>query len=296
MKRILWTVFWILTATMVCSAQTTFYYPHIVNGVLSGNKWKTTIFLVNPGDPSTVASGTISFFQDDPANLGAAGSPFNIPFKDDANVATIGTITFSIRGGQSKKYLSDGTGTYAGGFAVVTSTGAVQGTAIFSQYDPSDRLVSEAGVPAAAAVPKQAVFVDTIGGYNIGVAYANPGPGSATVTLTLLNTSGATVVPTPVVQTIGPNNHGAAFTFQMFPSAPPMAGSMQIAANSGQKLAVIALRFDPTFSLFTTLPPVTIASLGSFYPNAVAWLDSHPWLSPLGSVARLLGSIQFSHV
>ena len=50
---------WILTATMVCSAQTTFYFPHIANGVLGGTIWKTTVLLTNPS-ASGAASGTIS--------------------------------------------------------------------------------------------------------------------------------------------------------------------------------------------------------------------------------------------
>jgi hypothetical protein len=292
MKRILWIGFWILTAAIVCSAQTTFYYPHVANGVLGVNTWKTTIFLTNPGDSSSVASGTITFKQDtggDPTNSAGAGSAWSISFTDESSNVTTGTIPFTIRGGQSKKYVSAGTGTYFGGFAIVTTTaGNVQGTAIFSQYGPSGALIAEAGVPAAAAVPRQTVFVDTIGGYNIGVAYANPGPSAASVTLSLLNAASATVVATPVVQSLGSGNHAAAFTFQMFPSAAAMSGTMQI--SSTVPLAAIALRFDPTFSVFTTLPPITLASL---YPAAAEWLQAHPWLQPLGSVARLLGSLRF---
>ena len=43
MKRILLVFFWILTASLVCSAQTTFYFPHVANGLIPGNSiWKTT--------------------------------------------------------------------------------------------------------------------------------------------------------------------------------------------------------------------------------------------------------------
>jgi len=284
MKRIPLIVLLILTATTICSAQTAFYYPHVANGVQGGVSWKTTIFLTNPGGSGT-ASGTVTFTKDNSA-LGLAGSPFAISFTDE-NGAPAGAgnvITFSVSAGETRKYVSAGTGAYAGGFAaVVTTAGTVTGTAVFSEFDAAGRLIGEAGVPAAAAVPNQAIFVDTQGGFNLGVAYANPGPSSADVTLSLLNSTAASVATT--AQTLGPGNHNAAFTFQMFPGAPQFAGTMQL--RSSVPLAAIALRFDPTFSVFTTLPPVTIASLIS---PALEWFERRPWLAPLTSVARLLGA------
>ena len=195
-------------------------------------------------------------------------------------------ITFSVPPGATRKYVSAGTGAYAGGFAaVVTTEGAVAGTAIFSEFDGAGRLVGEAGVPAVAAVPNQAIFVDTQGGFNIGLAYANPGSASADITLSLLDSAAASVATT--AQTLGPGNHNAAFTFQIFPGAPPFVGTGTMQLRSSAPLAAIALRFNPTFSLFTTLPPVTIASLIS---PAVEWFERRPWLAPLTSVARLLGA------
>jgi hypothetical protein len=51
----------------------------------------------------------------------------------------------------------------------------------------------------------------------------------------------------------------------------------------------VALRFDPLAGTFTTLPPVTLASL---ITPAIKWLDQRPWLAPVASVARLLGAMQ----
>ena len=287
MKRIPLIVFLILTATTVCSAQTTFFYPHVANGVLGANIWKTTIFLTNPAAAGT-ASGTITFTKDN-STSGAAGSVFsNIAFTDQNGAAagSGGTITFSIPAGQTRKYVSAGTGEYAGGFATVATTaGAVNGTAIFSQFDLAGQLLAEAGVPAVSAVPNQAIFVDTIGGFNIGVAFANPGAASANVTLSLLNSAAASVATT--TQILGPGNHSAAFTSQMFPGAAQLAGTMQL--RSSAPLSAIALRFDPTFTVFTTLPPVTLASLIN---PALEWLQQRPWLTPLTSVAKLLGAFQ----
>ena len=173
-----------------------------------------------------------------------------------------------------------------GGFATVNSNdGSVSGTAIFSEFDTAGNLIGEAGVPSAAAVPRQAIFVDTVGGYSIGVAYANAGGASANITLNMLNSSAVSVAST--TQILGPGNHNALFTFQLFPSAPQLAGTMQITSNS--PLAAVALRFDPSFTKFTTLPAVTLASLIN---PAVEWLQERPWLTPLTSIARLLGSLQ----
>ncbi len=270
----------ILSVSVVCSAQTTFYYPHVANGVLGGTIWKTTIFLTNPSGSGT-ASGTITFTQDN-ATQGSAGSPFNIGFTDESGLSSTGTITFSIPPGATKKYVSAATGAYAGGFAVVNATvGTVNGTAIFSEFDLGGRLIAEAGVPAVPAVPRQAIFVDTQGDYKIGVAFSNPGGASANVTLSLLNSAAAVVATTP--QTLGPGNHVAKFTSELFPNAPQLAGTMQITGAS--PLAAIALRFDPTFAVFTTLPPVTLSSLIN---PAMDWIEQRPWLAPLTSVARLL--------
>jgi len=287
MKRIFGIVLWILATSILCSAQATIYFPHIANGVLGSTVWKTTILLTNTAASGT-ASGTITFNQDNP-NAGLAGSPFNISFTDEAGTPTMGTITFSIAPGQTKKYVSAGAGAYSPGFATATTTaGSVTGTAIFSEFDTgSGRLIAEAGVPAAAAFAKQAIFVDTINGYNIAVAYANPGPAAANVSFNLLNASAASVATT--TQLLGPGNHVATFTSGasgLFPAAGPLAGTMQI--TSSVPVPTIALRFDPVFTIFTTLPPLTVASIVN---PAMEWFHERPWLAPLSSVARLLGAL-----
>jgi hypothetical protein len=288
MKRALLSLLWILGVTSICSAQNTFYYPHIANGVLGGSTvWKTTIFLTNPASSGT-ATGTITFTRDN-AIAGGAGAPFStISFVDENGATSTGaTISFSIPGGATRKYTSTGGGEYGGGFATVSSSAPVNGTAIFTQFDSGGRLVAEAGVPAVSAVPGQAIFVDTIGGFHIGVAYANPNSASAQVSLSLINSIAATVRTT--TQTVGPGNHLAAFTSEMFPGQDPLVGTLRISSAADTPLAAIALRFDPSFSVFTTLPPVTLAALLN---PAVEWLQQRPWLTPLTSIAKLLGSFQ----
>lgn len=283
MKRISLVVFWILSFAIISSAQTTFYFPHIADGIMGSAVWKTTIFLTNPA-ASGVATGTVTLSQANPTS-GLAGSAFNITFTDETGAQVAAPIPFSISAGETKKYVSAGSSPYEGGFATVnTSAGIVTGTSIFSEF-VGGRLIAEAGVPQAAGLLKQAIFVDTQNGYNVGVAYANPGGASANVTLSLLGSNAAQVATT--TQTLGPSNHSAIFTSQLFPSAPQLVGTMVISSET--PLAAIALRFDPTFQIFSTLPPI---SLSSMLAPAFGWLEERPWLAPLASVARLLDAFR----
>jgi len=289
MKRLFLSCVFILSMTAASFGQaTTFYYPHVAIGVLGQDVWKTSIFLTNPAAVGTAtASGSITFYQDNSTTASAGAAFSGISFVDEtgASVGSGNTISFQIAGGQSKKFTSFATNTYAGGFAVVTSNAPVTGTAIFSEFTLGGQLIGEAGVPAGSAVTRQIVFVDTNAGYNLGFAVANPGTAAATLTLNLLNTSAVTVQTT--TRTLGTLNHLALFTSQLFPNQTTgLAGTMQIVGTV--PLTAIALRFDPTFSIFTTLPPVTIASLTN---DAIKWFQDRPWTQPIMSLSRLMASL-----
>jgi hypothetical protein len=292
MKRVLYACAVILAATTGAFAQTTFYYPHVVDGFGSGITWKTTIFLTNPGAAGgPAASGNISFIQENPGGLAQSGFGFSINLVDEGGNAVTGpTIPFQIAPGQTKKYSSTGANPLAGGFAVVTANSSLNGVAIFSEYDSATgALRGAAGVPAVSAVPKQEVVVDTTEGFLTGVAYVNPGVTLATARLDLLNTDAVTVMTT--TQSIGPGNHTQGFTTDFFPGAPAGVGTMRITATgAGTALAAIALRFDPSFAIFTTIPPITVASL---VEPALEWFQQKPWLPRFSSLARILAGVQF---
>jgi hypothetical protein len=285
MKRFLFVPLFVLSGVLVCSAQqTTFYFPHIADGNDGSGIWKTTIFISNPaaaGSPAVSGSVTLTTSQ---------GGPLNIVFVDgEGNTVGAGNvIPFQVAGGQSRKFVSTGVTPLAVGFATVTANGPVSGTAVFSRF-VGGRLFGEAGVPAASALPRQAIFVDTESGFDTGFAYANPsGSQTANITLRLLNTEAVEVRTTAVP--LGPNRHDAKFVTQVFtgtPSVTGLSGTLQMISDA--PIATIALRFDPT-GLFTTLPPVSLASLLN---PAIEWLQKRPWLSPLSSMARLLAGLQF---
>jgi hypothetical protein len=267
MKRVPLIAAWMFGTTLLASAQTTFSYPHVVDGVLGATTWKTTIFLANSS--SATATGAITFTQDN-SDPFAAGSPWQITLADETGSATTSSVfTFTLPPGAVRKYVSGSSEALNSGFATVTTnSGTVSGTAVFSEFDNAGSLICEAGVPAATAVLRQTIMVDTTGGNSVGVAYVNPSTTSiANISLTLLNNSGN--VAASVTKTLGPGNHVSGFTSQFFQSSlPPFVGSMQI--TSSTPIAAISLRFDRTLSKFTTLPPVTLASLIS---TGMDWLQ-----------------------
>jgi len=59
---------------------------------------------------------------------------------------------------------------------------------------------------------------------------------------------------------------------------------MQISSNT--PLIAIALRFDPTLTKFTTLPPVTLTSL---IHNGMEWLEDHAVATLLGTFGLRMG-------
>ena len=287
MKRVLLIAAWMLGSTLLASAQTSFFYPHVVDGVLGATNWKTTIFVANSS--SATATGAITFTQDNNDPLGA-GSPWQITLADETGSTTTSSVfTFSLPPGAVRKFVSGATGALNSGFATVTTNaGTVNGTAVFSEFDTAGNLICEAGVPAATPVLRQTIMVDTTGGNNIGVAYVNPSTTSiANVSLTLLNNSGSAVAA-PVTQTLGPGNHVSGFTSQFFHSSLALVGSMQI--TSSTPIAAISLRFDRTFSKFTTLPPVTLASLVS---TGMDWLQNRRQRTLPGAFATLVEAFRF---
>ncbi len=253
MKRIPWLMAWMLLPAGFALAQQTFYFPQIADGIQSGDNthWHTTIFLSNQS-ASAVATGTVRLFLSN-------GSPMNIFFVDEdgATAAVANQISFEIPPGQSRKYTSTAaSGALVVGHAIVTSNAPIAGNAMFAHWTnpPGEKLMSEAGVPAASLLTKQAVFADTQFGYNTGVAIANPGASAASLTFELVDADGHLVASTS--QMLGPGQHVARFVTELFGNVPAMAGRLQITSTAG--VASMALRFDSSLENFTTLFPFTV--------------------------------------
>src|SRR5262249_22027934 len=119
MKRVPLIAAWMLGTTLLASAQTSFFYPHVVDGVLGATTWKTTSLMAHSS--SATATGAITFTQDsnDPS---AAGSPWQIPLADETGSTTTSSVfTFTLPPGAVRKYVSSATGALNSGFATVTT-------------------------------------------------------------------------------------------------------------------------------------------------------------------------------
>ena len=282
MKRFSLVVFWILTAAVLGSAQTTGYFPQIADGIQGGGiSWKTTIYVTNPAPlGASPAAVNITF-------TASTGAPFQISFVDSAGApAGAGSLSFTISGGQTQKFVSTGAGALSIGFATLSASATVVGNAVFSEFGPGG-LISEASVSPSDANMNQAIFVDTQSGFDTGFAYANPNSGPVSIGLDLLNTQGVRVVPSTQRTLAGSQQTAAFVKGGLFPASPALAGSMRI--TSSAPIAVVALRFSAS-GLFTTLPPVTLADL---LAPVAHWLERRPWINPLAAFARLLGGFQF---
>jgi len=126
---------------------------------------------------------------------------------------------------------------------------------MFTQFDGAGNMVSEAGVPMGIPLGKQAVFVDTINGFETGVAIANPNGSPLRIHFELVNDKGH-IIQTQL-RDLPPGQHLAFFVNQLFPEAPEMVGRLQFYCVN--PMVSIALRFEPSFTRFTTMSPIAIA-------------------------------------
>ncbi len=247
MRRALLIMLLALGGTTVCSAQT-FYFPHVAVGAFDGGSWRTTIFLSNAtGTPST---GTITFTRDD-------GTPFSSTWVDESGngVNKANAIPFTLGASESRKFISLGDIPIATGFAMVTSnSGGILGTAMFTELDAAGNMIAEAGVPMAIPLGKQAIFVDTTNGFLTGVAVANPNNASLHIHFELVSDSGQIILTQ--VRDLAPGQHMSTFVHELFPDAPPLVGRLQFYCVN--PMVSVGLRFQPSFTVFTTLPPIAI--------------------------------------
>jgi hypothetical protein len=237
----------VFCTTSAWAQSTTVYLPQVADGMEGGPAhWHTTIFVGNLG--TATASGTIVMTQ-------SSGDPMTAQFVDEVGngAARGGQITFQLAPGQSHKYTSTAAEPVQVGFATVTANAPVTVNAVFSHYSNGEAefLIAEAGVPPSVPMGKQAIFVDTQFGFNVGTAIANPNTSTENITLQVLNTAGTVIASTS--RSLGPHQHLAVFVSELFPGLPAMAGILEISAQD--PLVSMALRFDSKLSLFTTLFP-----------------------------------------
>ena len=111
--------------------------------------------------------------------------------------------TFQLAGAQTKFFISpqdnaDGPLPFKMGYATLTSNLPVSASAVFFEFETQKgAIIATAGVPASAPLPRQAIVAvgNKDEGLGTGLAIANPGGATATITFQLLDKSGAPIVP-----------------------------------------------------------------------------------------------------
>ena len=105
-------------------------------------------------------------------------------------------------------------------------------TVFFELGEFGNTRIAEAGVPASTPLSRQSIFTAKLNNGNTGIAVANPGTGSATITFQVFDTNGATTL-TSVNRTVAAKGHTAFFLSELFPNLSPVFfGTMQITSSS----------------------------------------------------------------
>ena len=227
------------------------YFTQIANGAFGDSSFSTSIALLNCS--SQAATGSISFFKSD-------GTPYQLSLASDPGMNDTHWFSIPPWGGLLVK--TDGTGPGSSGYAIVTSTAPIGGSAIFSQYDSRGALMTEAGVSNSTPMDFFVLPVDLTGSYNAGLAVANiAGASISNLYLRLMNSAGQCVATRSL--SLDPGKQMSMFVGgadQLFPGLADFRGSLQVLADT--PVYVVALRSGT--NTLTTLTPAPLNL--SFYP------------------------------
>jgi len=232
--------------------------PQFAIGAFDSVSYKTRILLLNPSEQT--ATGSISLFKSD-------GTPFPVTFSLPGG--TDNTYWFSI---QSKGQLildADLEGPGSSGYATIVSAVPLAGSAIFSQYDSEETLITEAAAEASPPLEFLSFPVDIGGDYNTGLAVANTsGSVPANLYLRLVDTEGNPQDNRDI--SLAPGEQISVYAGgdgQLFPSLTDFRGSLQVFADS--PVSAIALRTSSR--TLTTMPVLSMDQ--SFSPATLIFPD-----------------------
>jgi hypothetical protein len=170
------------------------------------------------------------------------------------------------------------------------------GLAIFS-YRPNNILVTEATVPATAALSAGRIYAEISTSVNTGIAIANPNDQTVNITFYFTGATGAAGTGS---MTVPANGQIAAFLDQApFNSAKPLTGSFTF--SSSVPVAVTALRGRTNERgdfLITTLPVTDLSDTATASPVVFPhYADGGGWATQLALVnpgdSVISGSLQF---
>jgi hypothetical protein len=208
----------------------------VIAHIASGGGWKTTFLLVNTS--AAAAQFTLDFFGND-------GSAQPLPLDTGT---TVSTLTGMIPAGGLHIVKATNTGAMTtSGWAQLTVTGPISGTAIFG-LETAGQPDSEAAVPFVIAGSKELFMpFDYSAGYSTGIAFANPNPAVATVTVKFYDETG-NKLGSGQVQILA-NGHASAVLVSLLASITGQRGLVFLSSN----VPILALGIRADGVAFTSL-------------------------------------------
>ncbi|UCF37048.1 MAG: hypothetical protein JSU96_20000, partial [Acidobacteriota bacterium] len=238
--------------------ETVFYFPQVGNGQVGSIGFQTSMILVNTGAGANLR---IELFD-------SAGQPMVV---DLGLGAANSRYDLLLPEGQAIALNTTGSGELQVGYARVTTSSRVGGTAVFGRrHLPAGTLLYEAGVPASEPLNEFSLVVDTTGDRNTGLALVRDDTQGATaaqlveVTLRLFRKDGGLLDEQKIELANG--QHSARFITEIFSQVEgitEMEGMLEI--TSPVPLAAITLRQTdapgkefpaevPTLTTFPVIP------------------------------------------
>jgi subtilisin family serine protease len=220
------------------------YFPQFVDG----GGYTTSLILLNTS--TAVETGTLQIMDKD-------GAPFAV---HQVGGITDSSFSYTIPPGGIYHFQADGSpmDTKAGWVRLTPNGGTSTpiGSGIFG-YNPADILVSESGIPSAAATTHARVYVDLSGKHNTGLAIANVSNSSSSISINAFRTDGVTAAGTSKEPLLLPGNgYSAAFADSFVSNLPDgFTGVLDIrSANSFAALTLRSLDNERGDFLMTTFP------------------------------------------
>lgn len=233
--------------------------------VADGGGYQTSLILTNT--TGATETGTVRFY-------GATGSPMTVRMEAGTSDSR---FTYTIPAGGCLRMVTDGspTGTNSGWAQLVPDAGkdTPVSAAVFG-YTQQNVLVTESGVPAVFPVTRARIYVDTTRGHDTGIALANPGDSTNSISITCYRSDGVTQVATRRLD-LNPLGQSARFAGQLIYELPKVfTGVLEFSSTKPfVALTLRSLTNNRGDFLVTTFPiaGTSQASPGPmFFPQIVA--------------------------
>ena len=227
-----------------------FYFAQVGAGQAGDIGIETSLNLANRGMAAAVV--LVEFFDDD-------GNAMELTLGE---LGTDSSFQFNLGPGESRVLNTGAAGDLKVGYARVTTQVVVSGTAVFSRtHVPTGTLVYESGVPVSTPASSLALFVDTRGARDTGVALVNTAEaamaGDGPLTLRLYNQFNTLLGE--IELELSPGGHTARFVTQFFEEVEGVDEMQGLMTIDGAPVTAVTLRQndDPAVAFPADVPTLT---------------------------------------